>query len=207
MRIYLENIKPENITIKKLRTIDMYFRKKQDYMEILSESGIYHIENDKVFRLTPKDGALQKTVNGGLSLLMDGSSFEKIPILSQIPFEHSTISLTRMLFSQHEKSDLLLCVEGVYNKKQGTDKYEDFVVVDFYFIPPPPFPPLEKVEPNIPLEKVEPNIPLEKVEPNIPLEKVEPRTNTIIKIYYKIVGSRIYHHLYTNLIPYLLCLL
>ena len=50
-----------------------------------------------------------------------------------------------MLFSQHEKSDLLLCVEGVYNKKQGTDKYEDFVVVDFYFIPPPP---LEKVESN-----------------------------------------------------------
>ena len=84
MRIYLENIKPENITIKKLRTIDMYFRKKQDYMEILSESGIYHIENDKVFRLAPKDGALQKIVNGGLSLLMDGSSFEKIPILSQI---------------------------------------------------------------------------------------------------------------------------
>jgi len=151
MRIYLENIKPENITIKKLRTIDMYFRKKQDYTEILSETGIYHIENDKVFRLAPKDGALQKIENSGLSVVVDNSSFEKIPILSQIPFEHSTVSLTRMNFSQHDKSNLLLCVEGVYTKKQGTDKYEDFVVVDFYFISPPhfpPFPPLEKVESN-----------------------------------------------------------
>ena len=108
MRIYLENIKPENITTKKLRTLDMYFRKKQDYTEILSDTGMYHVENDKMFRLAPKDGVLQKIVTGGVSLLVDESYFEKIPILSQIPFEHSTVSLTRMIFSQHDKSDLLL---------------------------------------------------------------------------------------------------
>jgi hypothetical protein len=163
MRIYLESIKPENITIKKLRSLDMYFRKKQDYTEFLSETGIYHIENDKFFRIVPKDGPLQKIVNSGLSLLIDESSFLKIPVLSQIPIEHSTISLTRMLFSQHEKSDLLLCVEGMYNKKQGGDKYEDFVILDFYFIPPyPPYPPLEKVEPN--QKQLEPN--QKQLEPN-----------------------------------------
>ena len=103
-----------------------------------------------MFRLAPKDGVLQKIVTGGVSLLVDESYFEKIPILSQIPFEHSTVSLTRMIFSQNDKSDLLLCVEGVYSKKPGVDKYEDFVVVDFYFSPPYPiYPPLGKPEPNI----------------------------------------------------------
>ena len=167
MRIYLENIKPENITTKKLRTIDMYFRKKQDYTEILSDTGIYHIENDKMFRLAPKDGVLQKIVTGGVSLLVDESYFEKIPVLSQIPFEHSTVSLTRMIFSQNDKSDLLLCVEGVYSKKPGVDKYEDFVVVDFYFSPPYPiYPPLGKPEPNVSSGKVENQKQMGKLDPN-----------------------------------------
>ena len=145
-------MKPENLTTKKLRSLDMYFRKKQDYTEMISENGFYHIENDRIVRQVPKDGPVQRIVNGGVELLVDESYFERISILSQIPFEHSTRSLTRMIFSQHEKSDLILCVEGVYSKKQGADKYEDFVVVEFYFSPPYPpslpSPPLEKVEPN-----------------------------------------------------------
>jgi hypothetical protein len=133
MKIYIPSMNPGNLKIKNLRSLDSFFRKKEDFTEFLSEEGIFILENDKLFRLAIKDDPVKRVAKGNLELIVDNSSCERIPLISQIPFEHSTVASTRLVFSQHDKSDLVFCVEGTYEKKPGADKYEGYVVQDCFF--------------------------------------------------------------------------
>jgi hypothetical protein len=149
MKIYLDNLDPRTIS-KKFKNLHLYFRKFKMIMELVSGSGIYHIENNRFFRLKPVDCPIKKIQE---NVIIDESYFIKTEVYSQIPTDYLSSLVTTFIYSFNEKSKLELHVEGYYknikvNSKNNPihplmkepeppsdldKKYHYFVPTDFYF--------------------------------------------------------------------------
>ncbi len=133
MKIYLDNFDPKYIS-KKFKVIECYYRNSQTFMELVSNTGIYHVENNKFYKLKPVDRQL-KTIKD--NIIVDESYFEKELVVSQIPTEYLTSMTTTFIYSFNEKSILDLHVEGYYkniNVNNSNSKKEHPLLRD----PPPP---------------------------------------------------------------------
>ena len=151
MKIYLDNVEPRHIS-KKFKDLHVYYRDSKTIMELVSNNGIYHIENNKFYKLKPVDKAIKKIQE---NVIADESYFEREQVYSQIPTEYLSSLVTVFIYSFHEKSKLKLHVEGYYknisvNSKNAQKnihplmrepeppadldkKYHSFVSTDFYF--------------------------------------------------------------------------
>ena len=152
MRIFLDNIEPKMLS-KKFKVLQLYYRRSKTIMELVSNSGVYHIENNKFYKLKPVDKSIKKLEE---NIIVDESYYEKEQILSHIPTEHLSSLLTTFVFSFSEKAKLELHVEGYYKNIRKKDskassnythplmkastpdadleqKYHYFVPTDFYF--------------------------------------------------------------------------
>lgn len=122
-------------------------------MELLSNTGIYHVEDNKFYKLKPVDREVKKIKD---NIIVDESYFQKELVVSQIPTEYLTSMTTKFIYSFSEKSILDLHVEGYYkNIKMNSSnsnskkehpllreppppedldvKYHYFIPTDFYF--------------------------------------------------------------------------
>ena len=59
MRIFLDNIEPKMLS-KKFKVLQLYYRRSKTIMELVSNSGVYHIENNKFYKLKPVDKSIKK---------------------------------------------------------------------------------------------------------------------------------------------------
>ena len=100
VKIYIDKYYPKAI-LSKINELDDYFKCTTNYTRLLSSSGIFQIENNKLYKLKPIDKPIVtikkycETCKGGehlqdIELLVDASLQEKETIYSQIPYEHIT---------------------------------------------------------------------------------------------------------------------
>jgi len=154
MKIYLDNVEPRHIS-KKFKDLHVYYRDSKKIMELVSNNGIFHVENNKFYKLKPVDKPIKKIQE---NVIVDESYFEREQVYSQIPTEYLSSLMTVFIYSFHEKSKLKLHVEGYYknisvnnkkikaipnifdllvNETQPLDdldkRYHSFAPVDFYF--------------------------------------------------------------------------
>lgn len=138
MRVYVEDMEPKKITHDKLIRLEGYFSIKKDILEIFSESGMFLVENENVFKLLPKNEKIKKYIDSGVTFIIDETKIEK-QICSQIPFEHVSVATTIFVYNS---KNIRLIIEGHYKKELSiavnidkSDKYSNYVVTNFYFEP------------------------------------------------------------------------
>lgn len=156
VRVYIENYSlGNNGLLSKLELLDNYFMNSSTYTRILSSSGIFHIENNKMYKMNPIDRPVTTCKNyiGAIGLVLDKSIYEKEVIYSQIPYDHVTTNIVTFQYSiatasatatasknKHGKKDpnLILVVEGTYQvdvlSNAKTNKYHHFVPTNMYFL-------------------------------------------------------------------------
>ena len=60
MKIYIDDYHPKEL-LKKMDKLDEYFKKQYNYIELVSpSSGLFHIENKKVYKLKAIDKPIAK---------------------------------------------------------------------------------------------------------------------------------------------------
>jgi hypothetical protein len=154
MKIYVNSYNPIDM-LEKIKKIDANFSKSTKYIEIVSNYGLYKIENNNLFKLHAVDYPVQilKQFYKNVVLFIDKSYFKSENIYSQIPPEHEIRDVTCFyyevcdptLLSKKKKNDysIQLVVEGTYkeneinlqtNSNNSNNKYYRYVPHDFYFL-------------------------------------------------------------------------
>jgi len=139
-KIFLHDYKPILLK-KKIKKLDEYFRKMENYIEIVSPDGLFSIENERLYKLKPLDKEIVKCSLENFELLIDDSYFDKEIVLSQIPYDNISSKIHRFYYSQEpigKKTFLTLVIEGTYDNthldENLNDKYLNFTPRNFYFL-------------------------------------------------------------------------
>ena len=114
MKIYIENITPKT-TNGKLDKLNKFLIKKEEYMEVYSEEGIYNISSNQMNKI--KEYSEQKPIKivSPFSAIIDYTKVES-EIVYQLPIYHCSDHVIQFNYSIHKKSNLYLIVKG-FNKK------------------------------------------------------------------------------------------
>jgi hypothetical protein len=155
-KIYINKYSPEEIFKSRKELLKYYFLKKK-IPYIISDDGIFIVNNKKIFKHEPVDKAI-KTINydKNIKLLIDNSYFQNHEIISQIPLLHYYKDLVFLYHSlsnnqnnniNDKKSFLYFVLEGYYLNTDNTNiddiddiikieksPYENFEITDFYFL-------------------------------------------------------------------------
>jgi len=148
-KIYIKEYDLSNINKKILDKIDIYFKYKKEVTELISNEGIFSINNNKIYKKNITDIPIEINTD----FIIDKSYFEQTEIISQIPFEHLLIKKHIFYYSLTHATNLRkrddqkkgkpcsdnlnFIIEGVYtpnNVVDLNDKYLNFVITDFYFL-------------------------------------------------------------------------
>jgi len=145
-KVFIKDYDPVLIK-KKFIKLDEYFRNKEIVVEFISPDGLFILDNNKLYKLKPVDKEIVVHNFEGRELLFDASYFEKEMVLSQIPYDHVRVDVSKLYYGQEsvgKKSFLKLVVEGLYESdnnstqfletKTGSDKYANFTPTNFYFL-------------------------------------------------------------------------
>jgi hypothetical protein len=145
-KIFIKDYAPLLIK-KKFVKIDEYFRNKENVVEFISPEGFFILDDKKIYKLKPVDKEIVVHSFEGRELLFDASYFEKEMVLSQIPYDHVRVDVSKLYYGQEsvgKKSFLKLVVEGLYESdnnstqfldtKTGAGKYVNFTPTNFYFL-------------------------------------------------------------------------
>ena len=135
IKIYLDDYPPQNI-LSKLDLLDKLYKQTKNHIEIISTDGIFHIENNKLYKLINHDKQIIQKNN----LILDKSICIKNIHYSQIPFEHISTNITSIYYGHHK--NIQFVIEGIYEtniqlKKEKyniNDKYYHFIPTNFYFL-------------------------------------------------------------------------
>lgn len=141
MKIYIKNYNPMNI-LKKVKLIDEYFYSMKNSTEIISEEGIFYIDDNKFYKI---DVILDELVEFRIKtyeILLDKTIYNK-NLVHQLPLEHINSHITSFYYSINQKSKIKLVIEGEYksiykneNNNEIINKYQDFYPTNFYFEAP-----------------------------------------------------------------------
>ena len=126
VKIYIDKYYPKAI-LSKINELDDYFKCTTNYTRLLSSSGIFQIENNKLYKLKPIDKQIVtikkycETCKGGehlqdIELLVDASLQEKETIYSQIPYEHITSNIVSFHYSCQGLIDNHNNAKNIYNE-------------------------------------------------------------------------------------------
>ena len=127
MKIYLQNYKPTDL-FKHLGVLDKYFLRENMVQEIYSEEGMFHITNNKIYKLIVTDKPIVHKCN---DLIIDTSTISTTESY-QIPTNHIAIMTTQYIYQC--KSGIQLVVEGTFSKdKSANEKYLGYKPNNFYF--------------------------------------------------------------------------
>ncbi len=143
MKIYLKKYNPMNI-LKKIKLIDEYFYSMKNSTEIISEEGIFYIDDNKFYKI---DVILDELVEFRIKtceILLDKTIYNK-NLVHQLPSDHNIDNITSFYYSINQKSKIKLVVEGNYksfyknnseNNNEILNKYQHFYPTNFYFEAP-----------------------------------------------------------------------
>jgi hypothetical protein len=134
MKIFINNYNLNKL-IKKIDLLDTYFCGTKTNIEIISDDGIYYIDNNKFYKINIVSDSLNKLKNDTFELLLDKSVYNR-EIVHQIPLEHIASNITTFYYVINSKSKIKLVIEGKYElieENNNNDKYKHFTPTDFYF--------------------------------------------------------------------------
>lgn len=146
MKIYIKNYNPMNI-LKKIKLIDEYFYSMKNSTEIISEEGIFYIDDNKFYKI---DVILDELVEFRIKtceILLDKTIYNK-NLVHQLPSDHNNCHITSFYYSINQKSKIKLVIEGEYksiyknennnseNNNEIINKYQHFYPTNFYFEAP-----------------------------------------------------------------------
>ena len=147
MKIYINNYNPQDI-LKKIKLIDQYFSSKKNNTEIISDDGIFYIDEKRFYKVNIISDELVKLRSNNFELLLDKSVYNN-DIVHQVPFDHIDFHITTFYYAinsnKFNKFKIKLVVEGNYdvsdNKVIDKDKiiinkYHNFSPTNFYFEAP-----------------------------------------------------------------------
>ena len=138
MKIYIKKYNPMNI-LKKVKLIDEYFYSMKNSTEIISEEGIFYIDDNKFYKI---DVILDKLVEFRIKtceILLDKTIYNK-NLVHQLPSDHNNNNITSFYYSINQKSKIKLVIEGeyksYYKNNEIINKYQHFYPTNFYFEAP-----------------------------------------------------------------------
>ena len=128
MKIYLQNYKPDDL-FRHLVELDKYFLRENVVQEIYSEEGMFHITNNKIYKLNVTDKPILQLGN---DLFVDTSAISTTESY-QIPTNHIAIMTTQYIYQC--KSGIQLVVDGTFTQLgTANTKYLGYEPNNFYFI-------------------------------------------------------------------------
>ncbi len=130
MKIYSKNFTTEQLNLDKL---SKYKIKECHYYEIYSESGIFLVEKNKIFKLTESKFIKSKTFD---DYIIDLNKYIKKEEY-YLPFDHIKIPIYEFTYKLEENSNVLLVVKGVEIKNEiniNSNLDINFKIIDFCFI-------------------------------------------------------------------------
>jgi hypothetical protein len=98
-KIFIKDYTPFLIK-KKFVKLDEYFRNKEIAVEFISPDGLFTLDNNKLYKLKPVDKEIVFHSFEGRELLFDTSYFEKELVLSQIPYDHVRVDVSKFYYEQ-----------------------------------------------------------------------------------------------------------
>jgi hypothetical protein len=135
MKIYIKNYKPSDI-FKKIKLIDEYFSSKKTIIEIISDEGIFYVDEKKFYKLNIISDELVKLRSNNFDLLLDKSVYNN-DIVYQVPLVNIDSYITTFYYAINLKSKIRLVIEGNYESidknKIIINKYHNFSPNNFYF--------------------------------------------------------------------------
>ena len=145
MKIYIKNYNPMNI-LKKVNLIDEYFYSMKNSTEIISEEGIFYIDDNKFYKIDVILDQLVEFRIKNCEILLDKTIYNK-NLVHQLPSDHNNDHITSFYYSINQKSKIKLVIEGKYksiynnnneneNNNEIINKYHDFYPTNFYFEAP-----------------------------------------------------------------------
>ena len=135
MKLYIKNYNPIHI-LQKQKTIDEFYFSNKNIIEIISDDGIFYIDNKNFYKINVISDKLVQLRSKDLELLLDKSVY-KNEIVHQLPFNHTNTHITKFYYATNSKSKIKLVVEGKYETNELIDnksnKYANFTPINFYF--------------------------------------------------------------------------
>lgn len=134
MKLYIKNYKPIDI-FRKLKLLDDYYFSTKNSIEIISDDGIFFINDKKFYKMNIILDKLLELRSNDLELLLDKSVY-KNEVVHHLPLNHIDTPVTSFTYAINSKSKIRLVIEGNYdsnNEKIITNKYDKFSPINFYF--------------------------------------------------------------------------
>ena len=133
MKIYIKNYKVIDI-LKKLKLLDQYYINTKNNIEIISDEGIFYINDKKFYKMKIISDKLVELRSNDLELLLDKSVFNNESVY-YLPLNHINTDITTFYYSINPKSKIVLVIEGKYEMDDDkiTNKYHNFTPTNFYF--------------------------------------------------------------------------
>ena len=148
MKIYIKDYNPKDI-LKKIKLIDEYYYSTKKSIEIISDDGIFYIDNKKMCKINIVLDELIELKNNNFDILLDKSVYRNDTV-HQLPFSYIETHITTFYYNINSKSKIKLVIEGnydiIYNEikdnkvidkdKIVMNKYYNFTPTNFYFEAP-----------------------------------------------------------------------
>jgi len=138
MKLYIENYNPSNL-LKKLKLLDEFYINTKNSIELISDEGIFYITDNKFYKMNVILDKLTELRSNNLLLLLDKSVYNN-DVVHQLPLNHVDTNITTFYYAINSKSKIKLVIEGEYREnideiidKQITNKYDNFIPINFYF--------------------------------------------------------------------------
>lgn len=138
MKIYIKYYNPKDI-LKKIKLIDEYYYSTKKSIEIISDNGIFYIDDKKFYKKNIVLDELVELKISNFDMLLDKSVYNN-DIVHQLPFNYIDSHITTFYYAINTKSKIKLVIEGNYNEiidnEIITNKYYNFSPTNFYFEAP-----------------------------------------------------------------------
>jgi hypothetical protein len=117
MKIYIKDYNPMDI-LKKIKLIDEYYYSTKKSIEIISDDGIFYINDKKFYKMNVVLDKLVELKIKNFDILLDKSVYNN-DIVYQLPFSYIDSHITTFYYAinsnKFNKSKIKLVVEGNYD--------------------------------------------------------------------------------------------
>jgi len=154
MKIYIENMPLKKVK-DKLKVLDKYYKDHNSVIEVLSESGVFIVDNHNIFKINYHDDKLSKVENylNKFDLWIETVNETKEKVFN-LPLNHVSSQIVIIEFKIINTSSVTMIIEGSFSldetshekelaktkdlndEKQFYKKrmeYENYKVDNFYF--------------------------------------------------------------------------
>ena len=133
MKIFLDNYKPISL-LPLLSSLEKYFNSRENYIEVLGDTGQYLINKDDIFKI---DNIIDVPITylklPNYTLILDKSTFS-LKEVYHIPNNHIYNDVTKMKYCIKKHNNCIyLVIEGNKIEEENKNKYQHFIPYNFYF--------------------------------------------------------------------------